>query len=110
MTDAHCRVTRIRMKAGGAEVRVIDGGRRSDLPATLVRHAGELAACFPNDMAGYLIIAWDFLGAFNRGTRLHAESPFSYRFLPGFVSEALRRDVVKDDVLKFLGVDPDPGA
>ena len=95
------------MKSGGAEFHIIEGGRRTDFPGVLLGGTKSIARAVP-DMAGFFVVGWDFNGGYSVFWRTHEDSPFSPRFLPGFVSEIMRREIVMSDIRVFLGEDPYP--
>ena len=95
------------MKAGGAEFRIIEGGRRTDLPGRLARAAQDIQQVVP-DMAGFYVVGWDFYGGYSVNWRTHEDSPFPPRFLPGIIAEIMRREVAKADTLELMGEDPYP--
>lgn len=98
--DPHCRIGRIRMKAGGAEVRVFERPR-SGLPDKLRRNVETLIGYFP-DMAGFAIVCWGADASWSRATGDSGKSPITLTLMPSFVAEVLRRDVTDDVVCDRL--------
>ncbi|HET7409685.1 MAG TPA: hypothetical protein VFJ13_05750 [Paracoccaceae bacterium] len=96
--NAHCRIRRVRFKAGG-EMRVLDRApAENGLHDDLRRRVGILVESFP-DMAGFAVVVWDDKGWFSRGTGWNNRlSPIGQTLLPSFVAEVLRRDTVEDVV------------
>lgn len=95
--NTHCRVGRIKLKSGGAEVRVLHAAERGELNDKLVEHAGIIAGLFPKDdeMMGFVVVAWGRDGGFSRGTRIHRDSQVGETMIPSFVADVLRRDTME---------------
>lgn len=99
--DWHCRIGRVTRK-GGATVRVLypDVGA-GELYQTLRRHVDEIEQYNPHAV-GFVVVAWDRVGRWNRGTRNMQGSPFGNTTLPAVVSSILSRDVMADTMRGVL--------
>lgn len=96
MFDAnqHCRIGRVRMKEGGADVKVMRVGGLGELANLLARHARTIAQSFTPDLAGYFIIAWDKSGGFNCASRIPDECAIPLSLFPAWLAEVARRELV----------------
>jgi hypothetical protein len=102
MTDFRARIGRVRMKSGGADVRVLhtpqpnDGGTEN-WRGKLIEHAKEVAG-YEGVLDGYVVI-----GLWEDGCR-----SLAYRFspriprdlMPSYVAEMLRRDAITEHEAK----------
>lgn len=96
------RIGKIRMKAGGAEVRVL----RRDLPNNqgTENYSGKIIECARNiagygqpgsELTGFVVLGLYADGATSIGWRYDATASVVPRaMLPGWVSEVLRRDII----------------
>ncbi|WP_416877962.1 hypothetical protein [Litorimonas sp.] len=57
MRQSVARIGRVRMKAGGADVRVLDVAKRNEVQSALVNDASYLADSGDN-LSGYAIVTW----------------------------------------------------
>lgn len=99
---AHAKIGRIRMKAGGAELRLI----RQETPNTggenwngeLIAFGRRMAESAPKDggIVGYVAVAFFGNGTTCTNYKWGDESPCSRTLLPTLVSEMVRRDVVME--------------
>ena len=90
------RIGKIRLKAGGAEVRVLHQAVREDgenYKGELVKDA-RLIADDPQDMVGYVVVALFADGTYNRSWRLDADAAIGRTMLPAYVAEVIRSDVL----------------
>ena len=94
----HCRISRVRMKDGGADVRVLkSGGGLSTRAKLLLEYARQTAAIRDKDgdFAGFLILAWGSNGWFTvSGDVATKESRIPINLLPAWVEETVRREFV----------------
>lgn len=101
MTEFRARVGRIRMKNGGADVRVlertIDSGDGEDWRGTVVRNARALGEFATEDapLVGYILIGFYGNGESSVGFRYDDKLCHIPRSLmPAWVAELIRRDMV----------------
>jgi hypothetical protein len=96
---AHARIGRIRMKAGGAEVRLIrqetpnrDGSE--NWKGKLVEASRSIAG-FKGEIVGYAVIAVYDDGSYSSGFRIDDDRcPVPATLWPAYVEEIIRRDMV----------------
>ena len=92
--SAHCRIGRVRMKDGGADVRVLPGSPTGERAQLLMRHA-RILATQTDAIAGFVVIAWDRDGAYQVGFDASgSDNPIPRTLLPTWVAEVLRREAV----------------
>lgn len=92
----HARISRVRLKSGGAEIRVL---RRNldDRAAKIITHARKIAAM---SAPGSALVGFVTIGLFEDGTTsvgCHydpASSAIPRALLPAFVAEIIRRDLI----------------
>ena len=89
---AHCRIGRVTMKAGGAEVRVLRRPVLAENGAELIEHARILAG--GDRPINFVALSWTDDGAYSMGARLRNESAIPLTLLPAWVAEAVRRELV----------------
>ena len=99
------RLRRVRMKAGGADVRVMtskpgpDG--KDDWRGALVRNAKAVAemGTQADPLAGYVLVGIFRNGGVSVGYRYNSEEPNSIprRLLPSFVAEVIREDMISGE-------------
>lgn len=100
---SQARIGRVRMKNGGADVRVLHTPRRADngenWNGKLVEHAKTLAAD-PAEIVGYHIVAVYQDGAYNSASRIDpVRCPIPQALWPSYVAEVIRREIiVRNDV------------
>jgi hypothetical protein len=101
MTDFRARIGRIRMKNGGAEVRILD--RKSvnpdgeDWRGTVVRNARTVAEHATSEcpLVGYILIGFYGDGATSVGFRYDQKKcPIPRALMPAWIAEIVRRDMV----------------
>ncbi len=105
MSDFAARIGRIRMKAGGAELRVLqsrpgpDG--KDDWRGALVRNAKAVAdmGTPENPLQGYVLLGIFDDGGVSFGYRYNFEATASIprRLLPAFVAECIREDLISGE-------------
>ncbi len=97
---AHARIGRVRMKSGGAEVRVFHspvGPDGQNWRGKIVEHARKVAEF---DEPGSLLVGFCVIGLFSNGTASVGfrydpnSSPIPRLLLPAYIAELLRRDMV----------------
>ena len=99
---AAARIGRIRMKAGGAEVRVIHQERKDDSGkenwrGQIIEGARRIANFSEADseLVGYFVIGLYSDGSSSTGWRYDAKrSPIPRALMPSYVAELIRRDMV----------------
>lgn len=103
MTEFRARIGRVRMKAGGADVRVIDrmvdNGNGQDWRGTICASARGIADIATDDepLAGYIIIGMFAGGAASVGYRYDpAACHIPRALLPSWVAEVIRRDLITE--------------
>lgn len=97
MNEFRARIGRVRMKNGGADVRVLEGARSDwqgeETPeATLLRSAREIAAEGP--VAAFVIVTFGPDGRTCFNSRFTDESPITRSLMPTYVAELVRRYVI----------------
>lgn len=94
----HCQIGRVRMKAGGAEVRVIrQPDAANNLRGVIVDHARKLANMGKpgGELVGFVWIGLYGDGTSSVGCRYDPKtSPIPRALLPAYVEEVIRRDLV----------------
>lgn len=101
MTEFRARIGRIRMKNGGAEVRLLKGGV-SDVPdrrGELMRHARRLAEMSEQSdpLVGHIVIGFYASGKSSVGCFYDGDTcPVPRALLPAWTEELVRRDLVTD--------------
>lgn len=99
--NPHCRIARVRPKNGGAEVRILDAnpGARDVHQHNLQRHSREIGDRFAaGKMAGSMVIAWDFEGAYLLGYQVHNKSPITETLMAAFVHDAILRERIERSI------------
>lgn len=101
MTHNPVRIGKIRMKAGGAEVRVLDrsadAANGENWRGMLVRHARDIASYEREDsrLVGFVVIGLFSDGGHSLGFRYDPESSLiPRRLLPAYIEELIRADMV----------------
>lgn len=93
--SAHCRIGRVKLKAGGAEVRIFANPEpRSEKASSLVRNARGIAGNFDEDVSGYVLFAWDSQGRYSFAYRFTEGGPIPFTLLPAYVADVVRREIV----------------
>ena len=88
------RVGRIRMKAGGADVRILPTVERSEMAQALIAQAAN-AAKDPRPIVAYALVAMYDDAAFSSHARTHfGDMPFNRYAFIGMVTEAVRDDLI----------------
>lgn len=99
---AQVRIGKIRLKAGGAEVRVLNRSVRNDgenWRGLIVRHAREIAEHQPKqEMVGFVIVAMFDDGGYSTSVRVDGSAKISRTLLPSYVAEVVRRDVLMEPI------------
>ncbi len=93
-----CRIGKIRPKHGLMLIpkwqRSLDESHVKDMHRSL----DTIAGFFEDDLAGLVIVGYDFKGNFSRATKTHVDAPWGPTTLPAFVAEILRRDSVSGQI------------
>jgi hypothetical protein len=93
------RKGRIRFKSGG-ELHLLPSARERTTRnafAWLDHHADKVKTSFEDDLAGYLLIAWDSSGGYTARARCYTDNP-CMNTLPEWAAEAVRRLNSAEDV------------
>ena len=93
------RIGKVTLK-GGAELRIIEGGS-PEVGKNLVKNAKSAKELEPN-MAGYVMVAWDFQGRYLRSFGIHDRSPIQQTRMPGYVKDVLLKEVTEGAVYHTL--------
>lgn len=96
------RIRRIRLKDGGADLTIIDGGT-DEAAEGLLRNAQDAQEVMDN-MAGYVIVGWNFQGRYVRAFFCHDRSPVQYTRMPSFIHDVLLKEVTEGSVYDALGL------
>lgn len=111
---ARVRIGRVKMK-GGADVRVLPGlkdRRTVAAQSTFRRHAREVLDALADDMAGYVLVAWDGTAghmvryrfyASEGGAAVPGEVP-GLNGAPEWLADALRRAIADDEAERRMGM------
>lgn len=91
----HCKIGLVRLKAH-PEVAVLSGPRLDGMAERFISNAKTIAGYFPDNMAGFVMVAWNDFGSFSRGVRFLGSSPVKFTMMPSFVADILRRDIARD--------------
>lgn len=110
-----CRIGRVRMKAAGADVRVLDMPRRSELGGKIVEHAAAIAGFErpENPMVAFYVMALFADGGTSSGYRYEGDAaPLPRAAFPHLVGEMVRADMLIEAeavaiVNRANGYDPD---
>lgn len=99
MTEFAARISRVRMKSGGADVRVIEGLtplHEDDWRGDILRNARQIVE-WSNDvpLVGYVVVGLFANGKTSTGWRYDGQKcPVPMSILPAWVAEVIRRDIV----------------
>lgn len=96
------RIGRVRMKAGGADVHIIDGWSSPDeetVGATLVRSARDYADV---GVHSFMLIGFDNSGDVLFQHRTDGKLPLPRTLLPAYVAEMIRRYVLTDTQARIV--------
>ena len=103
MTEFAARIGRIRMKAGGADIRLIghkiDNGNGEDWRGSILANARAIAdtATDAEPLAGYFVMGIFKGGSTSTGWRYDPEASAVPRALfPAFAAEIIRRDMITE--------------
>ena len=102
--NPHCRIGRVRMKNGGAEVRVFERPQMNRLGPEILRHADMLARDVGyNDLVGYWIVGWTAEGKTSTCWRclVGEPQPAACR-MPSLIEEVARRDFVTEPSVRHV--------
>lgn len=93
--SVHCRIGRVKMKSGGADVRILRRRPVGGLGEDLIKHARGVAEAQGDEIAGFFVVSWDREGAFSVGWRRRPEeSAVPMTLLPSWIAEIVRREIV----------------
>lgn len=102
---AGCRIARIRHKASGKTIEVLNRPVRHGHAATIVEHAATIADASPNDLIGFFIVGVDRNGSFNVGWRISDDAPFGPTMFSAFLSEIIRRKLATETAMTEFSID-----
>lgn len=89
-----CRIGKIKLKAGGV-IHRLPTVERDDFQKRFISAASAISSHYkPDEMCGYVVMAWDADGAYSLGFRIHDDSVVGPTMLPSYVADALRRDLI----------------
>lgn len=93
MRSRAARIGRIRLKSGGAEIRLFD---RPDLGLgrRLVAGAQFISDSYGAELSGYLVIGWGPDGQYRLGWSLDKRSWVGPSAFPSYVGDIVRREVI----------------
>jgi hypothetical protein len=97
MNEFRARIGRIRMKNGGADVRVIEGcalPRDEDEGVAATLHRTTLELTQEADLAAFVIVGWTAQGSVSFNWRYTDQCPMARTLIPPYVAELTRRYVV----------------
>jgi len=84
-----CRIGRVRLKSGGADVHLLPISTASDVSKALVRNARTISEC--EGLTGYFIIGLYKDGSHNLGFRIDPEGVVGPTMAPSYVADIVRR-------------------
>ncbi len=96
MTVARTRIGRVKFKAGGAEVRILDRVENEDgenYKGLIVKHARQIAEN-EGEMVGFVVIGIFADGGYSEGCRLHKDAQIGRTMLPAYIAEIVRRSAI----------------
>lgn len=97
-----CRIGKIKLKAGGAEVRILERPLQhapDSCAGTMLRHARALAEEDEGgEMVAMMVVAIWRHGGHSFGYRYDEDCPVSRKLLPSYVAEMVRADLVTDAI------------
>lgn len=92
--DPHCRIARVTLKESGTIVHFPDSKKdrsarkiRADLRES-VQKLGQT-----KHLSGYCMIIWTAEGYYRAGYSMSDDSPIKLTMLPGYISDAMRREI-----------------
>lgn len=97
---ARVRIGKIKMKAGGAEVRILPRQSRDDgenYKGLIVNHA-RMIADDDKEMVGFVVIGIFADGTYNEGSRLDAGAAIGRTMLPSYIAEIVRRSALMEPI------------
>ncbi len=96
------RIGKIRLKSGGAEVRLLRQQTREDgenYRGLIIEHARMVAEYTPQaEMVGFVLIGLFSDGSYSSSTRLDASAALGRTMLPSYIAEVVRRDVLMEPI------------
>jgi hypothetical protein len=103
MSEFRARIGRVRMKNGGADVRVLDreavNSKGEDWRGSVVSNARKIAEQATADapLVGYLVLGIYGDGCSSIGYRYdYAKSPVPRMLIPAWIAEIVRRDIITE--------------
>ena len=97
MSEFHARISRVRMKSGGADIRIIEGtpyrDDMMDIRGDIAQAAREIAETV-SDLQGFVIIAIDGNGDDYTATRVLSDCPIPIPLMPAYVAELVRQSML----------------
>ena len=102
MKVSYPRLRRGRLKTGQS-LEIIHGGAPEVVNS--LREAADRTAELGPDMAGYVVLAWDFRGRTIRSWHVHARSPVQRSLLPSYFKDVLLKEITEEQVFENLESD-----
>lgn len=91
-----CRIGKIKLKAGGV-IHRLPVAERDEFQKNLMSAASIIIGHYaPDEVRGYVVMAWDKGGAYSLGFRVHDDCTIGPTILPSYVADALRRDLINN--------------
>lgn len=84
-----CRIGRVKMKNGGADVHIFPCQKRSEVADSLVRNAREMSE--DDQIEGYFVITLLEHGQYNLAFRLSRDGYLTPTMAPAYIAEVVRR-------------------
>ncbi len=102
MVMAQARIGKIRLKAGGAEVRVLNRDLRPDgetYRGLIVQQARMIAENEP-DMVGFVVVGIFADGSYDCGLRLDGDAVIGRTMLPSYVADILSKEALIEPAVR----------
>lgn len=98
--NQHCKIGQVTMKGNLALVPKSEAAINT--LAVFRRHAETIASYYPDNLAGFAIVAFDMQGRFARGVEVRKDCFIGQTLLSEFVAAILRRDTAADVTKEIL--------
>lgn len=98
----HCRIGRVRHKATGQEIRVIQRSELKGHAATLVERAACVAKWYPEEMGAFFVIGVGKDGSYSASYHVDDSFPLSGMMFMAYVNEAMRREIATSSEIEFF--------
>jgi hypothetical protein len=97
-----CRIRRVRMKGGGADVTVIRTPAIGVPNQKMIDHARGIAEEFEADMSGFFVIGWDAGGRYCARAAVEEGGPVPLSLFPSWLEEVARRELVTTRTIRDI--------